>query len=155
MEQNNRGIQKDELRMRFTAWLGKVMSSVRADYLEELSKIPKTVDIYSLPEGTLVWEDCYDFETGGKTDFYFEDKRITEALQHLSKKGKEVLKLTFIYQFDTREISASMRCTDQAVYMQRSRAIAYLQKVLSKESENEKTSQPGGISGDPGKGKKG
>lgn len=151
MEQSKKQNQYDPLRNRFTAWLGKVMNSARADYLEQLSKASRAVDIDSLPEELLVWEDRYDFGSE-ENDFYFEEKRISEAIQHLSEKGRMVLKLTYIDQLNPKEIGASMKCTEEAVYMQRSRAIAYLRKALREEPKHEQTVQPGAISDDPGKG---
>ena len=139
MEQNNRSIRKDVLRMRFTAWLGKVMYHSRE------------VDIDQLPEETLSAEDVYDLWGDKPRDFYFENKHIDDEIRHLTPDRHQLLRMIYIEQMTSREISVALGCTIQNVYNQKSLILRYLRSRLREESKNEESNERRRISPAPGK----
>ena len=151
MEQKYYGIQKDELRMRFTAWLDKVMYHAREDYLKRLRKLPGTVDIDKVPEEILAAEDSYDLWGNCPRDFFFEKKRFNDALHLLTDEQHQLLVMLYIDQMTAREISVALGCTVQNVYNRKSLTLQYLRNTLQEESTDEQSNKQG-VSSAPGKG---
>ena len=152
MEQNNRGIQKDELRMRFTAWISLVMYHARVDSLKRKHKYPKTLDIDRVPEHNLVVEDIYDLWGDEPRDFYFDDKRIDDEIQQLPREQHQILIMLYFGQMTPREISLTLGCTVQNIYNQKSLALQSLRYKLQEKSKDEQSNEQGGVSSTPGKG---
>ena len=150
MEQKDYGTQKDELRMRFTAWVDKVMFHAREDYLKRMRRLPQTVDIERVSEEILAVEDLYDLWGDGPRDFFFEKKRFNDALHLLTDEQHQLLVMLYIDQMTAREISASLGCTVQNVYNRKSRTLQYLRDTLQEESTDEQSNKQG-VSSTPGK----
>lgn len=150
MEQKYYGIQKDELRMRFTAWLDKVMYHAREDYLKRLRKLPRTVDIDKVPEEILAAEDIYDLWGNGPRDFFFKNKRFNDALHLLTDEQHQLLVMLYIDQMTAREISVALGCTVQNVYNRKSLTLQHLRNTLQEESTDAQSNKQG-VSPAPGK----
>lgn len=134
---DNKDLQeKDELRARFTSWLGTMAFRARTKYLRKMEKQTKLVPMEELPEDMLEWQETGFLEvfTDNK-DFDFEEEKLAMAYAELPLMKKEILRLLFVEEKKPIEIAHLLNCSVQHVYNQRFLAVKKIRETLMREGD--------------------
>ena len=137
MERKHYGRDDEILRARFTAWLESLMSNTRKNYIDKIKKEPKMVDVDSVPDIVLSYEDQYDLQMfSGQDSFSFEEEKLSLAFREMQPRRQRIITLLFAQQLPAEEVAKRLNCSIQYVYNQKSIALKLLrEKLRSPEKE--------------------
>ena len=125
--------RQDELRIRFTAWMGKLMYHTRLNYLTHAARHKCVGDIESLPYDLLIREDTYDLGAEEDGGFAFEEEKLSRAIRAVPLKRKQVLTMLFVRRMSPEEISCELGCKVDYVYKLKSLALDSMKELLKRE----------------------
>lgn len=120
-----------ELIAQFTAFMEKVVTSAKIDYIRRqrhwkwevlMDKPPTPQDMKPIPERWL--------SAVPGNEFYFAEERISKALSDLSALRRRILELSFIEELSAQEISEILGCSVKFVYNQKHAALKKLRDIL-------------------------
>jgi len=120
-----------ELIAQFTAFMVKVVTSAKIDYIRRqrhwkwevlTDKPPEPVDDKTSPERWL--------SAVSDGEFYFAEERISKALSDLTTLRRRILELSFIDELSAQEIAEILGCSVKYVYKQKHAAIKKLRDIL-------------------------
>lgn len=126
----------DPLRARFTSWLDTTLYRAKLRFLDREKQKLETIpldDIYT----ESIADPCDYFSHIGCSDldFDFEEEQLAKAFSELPLIRQEILRLLFVEEKTTREISTQLQCTESYVRLQKSRALQQLRKILKEGGE--------------------
>ena len=124
----------DELKGRFTVWLEKVVRNAKINYIKKLKREPQLVYLEEIPESVLTTQSS-SYEVYTKSEFEFEEERLSKAFSKLPLMRKRILAMLFVENISPDEISKRLNCSPQYVYNQRYKALKALKNELDKGSE--------------------
>ena len=124
----------DELKGRFTVWLEKVVRNAKINYIKKLKREPQLVYLEEIPESVLTTQSS-SYEVYTKSEFEFEEERLSKAFSKLPLMRKRILAMLFVENISPDEISTRLNCSPQYVYNQRYKALKALKNELDKGSE--------------------
>ena len=124
----------DELKGRFTVWLEKVVRNAKINYIKKLKCEPQLVYLEEIPELVLTTQSSSD-EVYTKSEFEFEEERLSKAFSKLPLMRKRILTMLFVENISPDEISKRLNCSPQYVYNQRYKALKALKNELDKGGE--------------------
>lgn len=129
---NYQGSERDELRARFTAWLEKVVSRARIDYMRRLGRYAQGLSWEELEDQNrheeLSHTDRYDLDGS----FSFEDDKLRAAFERLSPAQRDILVMLYVKELEPKEAASELGCQIADVYNQKSRAIRKLRSFLER-----------------------
>ena len=129
---NHQDLERDELRARFTAWLEKVVSRARIDYMRRLGRYAPGLSLEELEEQSryenLSHTDRYDLDE----PFSFEDDTLSAAFEKLSPAQRDILVMLYVRELDPKEAASELGCQPADIYNQKSRAIRKLRSFLER-----------------------
>lgn len=106
----------------FQAWIFRIARNIVVDHYRA-KKI--TVDISEL-ENVLEYED----NIIDRANLGFDQKKLLEALKHLSSDQQVVIKLKFLDELENSEIAEALNKTEGAIRVIQHRAINELKKII-------------------------
>jgi len=118
-----------ELVARFTAFIEKVVTNAKIDYLRKTSYAKHELPMDKLPD-ELEPQCTNDEELFKNEGFLFEEKRIADAFTELNLMRQKILEMTYIDELSAFEIAARLNCSAKYVYNQRAVAIKKLRDLL-------------------------
>lgn len=124
----------DELKGRFTVWLEKVVRNAKINYIKKLKREPQLVYLEEIPESVLTTQSS-SYEVYTKSEFEFEEERLSKAFSKLPLMRKRILTMLFVENISPDEISKRLNCSPQYVYNQRYKALKALKNELDKGGE--------------------
>lgn len=124
----------DELKGRFTVWLEKVVRNAKINYIKKLKREPQLVYLEEIPESVLTTQGS-SYEAYTKSEFEFEEERLSKAFSKLLLMRKRILTMLFVENISPDEISKRLNCSPQYVYNQRYKALKALKNELDKGGE--------------------
>ena len=124
----------DELKGRFTVWLEKVVRNAKINYIKKLKREPQLVYLEEIPESVLTTQSS-SYEVYTKSEFEFEEERLSKAFSKLPLMRKRILAMLFVENISPDEISKRLNCSPQYVYNQRYKALKALKNELDKGGE--------------------
>ena len=124
----------DELKGRFTVWLEKVVRNAKINYIKKLKREPQLVYLEEIPESVLTKQSS-SYEVYTKSEFEFEEERLSKAFSKLPLMRKRILAMLFVENISPDEISKRLNCSPQYVYNQRYKALKALKNELDKGGE--------------------
>ena len=124
----------DELKGRFTVWLEKVVRNAKINYIKKLKREPQLVYLEEIPESVLTTQSS-SYEVYTKSEFEFEEERLSKAFLKLPLMRKRILTMLFVENISPDEISKRLNCSPQYVYNQRYKALKALKNELDKGGE--------------------
>lgn len=136
MERNE--FQRDDkiLRARFTAWLESLMSNVQKSYVDKTRKEPKMLDVDSVADTFLAYEDRYDLNPASEQNsFVFEEEKLARAFRTMQTRRKRIITLLFDQQLSAAEVAKRLHCSVQYVYNQKSIALKMLREKMDSQEE--------------------
>lgn len=121
----------DHLRARFTMWLNTTLIRARTRYLEthtqKLEVIPLDAGLSeSIPDPV----DYFVDTERCKNDFDFAEERLAKAFSELTLMRREVLRLLFVEEKSSDEISKQLCISPNCVYQFKHQALAKLRHIL-------------------------
>ena len=128
--------EQELLRARFTLWLDTTLSRASAKFRNQMTdKLAEEIDIvsYDAFPSDYIADPINPYENIeiGIRDFDFAEERIAKAFSELPWMRREVLRLLFVEQKKPREIAKILRCSEDFVSLQKTRALKKLRIVLS------------------------
>ena len=128
--------EQELLRARFTLWLDTTLSRASAKFRKQMTdKLAEEIDIvsYDAFPSDYIADPINPYENieMGIRDFDFAEERIAKAFSELPWMRREVLRLLFVEQKKPREIAKILRCSEDFVSLQKTRALKKLRIVLS------------------------
>ena len=128
--------EQELLRARFTLWLDTTLARASAKFRNQMvDKLAEEIDIVSydaFPADYIADPvNPYDGIEIGVRDFDFAEDRIAKAFSELPWMRREVLRLLFVEQKKPREIATLLRCSEDFVSLQKTRALNKLRLVLN------------------------
>lgn len=132
---DNKDVECDILRARFTLWLDTILARASAKYRAQMNdKLSENVEIVSMDAFPSDYfpdpNNPYSNIEIGTPDFDFAEERLANAFSELPLMRREVLRLLFVEMKSPREIAAIMHCSEDYVSVQKTRAISKLRKLL-------------------------
>lgn len=127
------GLERDELRARFTSWLETVVKRAKLDYVRKLSRQPDIVSLDEIPESLLVIEEPEELwlrEFREPTPYDFEEERLARAFMELPMKRRQVMEMLFFEDLSEEETAKRLNCSLQYVRNQRCIALKKLRSRL-------------------------
>lgn len=127
------GLERDELRARFTSWLETVVKRAKLDYVRKMSRQPDIVSLDEIPESILVVEEPEEQwlrEFREPTPYDFEEERLARAFMELPMKRRQVMELLFFEDLSEEETAKRLNCSLQYVRNQRCIALKKLRSCL-------------------------
>lgn len=127
------GLERDELRARFTSWLETVVKRAKLDYVRRLSRQPDIVSLDEIPESLLVIEEPEELwlrEFREPTPYDFEEERLARAFMELPMKRRQVMEMLFFDDLSEEETAKRLNCSLQYVRNQRCIALKKLRSRL-------------------------
>ena len=121
----------DKLKGRFTVWLEKVVRNAKINYIKKLKREPQLVYLEEIPESVLTTQSS-SYEVYTKSEFEFEEERLSKAFSKLPLMRKRILTMLFVENISPDEISKRLNCSPQYVYNQRYKALKALKNELDK-----------------------
>ena len=122
--------EPDELRARFTRWLEVLVFRARAKYLKKEANRIQTISLEDLPEDQ--WPVAPPY-IPPRTEFDFEEERLTKAFSSLSLERQEVLTLLFLYDLKPKDAAALLHFQVKDFYNAKYQAIKKLREILKEE----------------------
>jgi RNA polymerase sigma factor (sigma-70 family) len=122
-------MDNDDLRNIFSAWMEKVISHAKIDYLrrrESTRKREPTQYLSDYPEPG--YEP--DFRIVPADEFDFEEERLAESFAKLPLMRRRILTLLFVEGFSAEEIADKLNCSRDYVYKSKLRALKTLRYLL-------------------------
>lgn len=130
------GIEKDELRARFTRWIMVTAQNAQKNYLKKERRCLNTVSLDSVAEESFAIEDAVQVSAFGESDsFDFMEEALAAAFRELPLMRRRILELLFVEELTPTEIAQHLHCSVQHVYNQRSLALKRLRERLLKDGE--------------------
>ena len=128
--------EQELLRARFTLRLDTTLSRASAKFRKQMTdKLAEEIDIvsYDAFPSDYIADPINPYENieMGIRDFDFAEERIAKAFSELPWMRREVLRLLFVEQKKPREIAKILRCSEDFVSLQKTRALKKLRIVLS------------------------
>ena len=117
---------------RFTRWLEVLVFRARAKYLQKEANRIQTISLEDLPEDQ--WPVAPP-QVPLKTEFDFEEERLTKAFSSLSLERQEVLTLLFLYDLKPKDAAALLHFQVKDFYNAKYQAIKKLRTILAEEEE--------------------
>lgn len=129
---NHQGLQKDELKARFTVWLDTTIYRARLKYLRQQERQVKTISIEEISDDVLT--TSLELDHYPKSNFDFEEEKLANAFNKLPIKRQEILTMLFVEGKKPEEIAKILNCSPQHVYDQKYQALKKLRLELSGEA---------------------
>jgi RNA polymerase sigma factor (sigma-70 family) len=127
-------MNNDDLRNIFSAWMKKVVSHAKIDYLrrrEASRKRESTGYLEDYPEPG--YEPSFHIAPPGEFDF--EEERLAESFAKLPLMRKRILTLLFVEGLSAEEIADRLNCSRDYVYKSKLRALKTLRYLLEEGGE--------------------
>ena len=124
---------RDELRGRFTRYLGLLVRNAKIDYLRKQAYKPPTISIDEIPEELLARDSPLFCEK--ELSFDFEEERLAQAFYSLPLMRQQILTLLFVKGWKPAQVAKHLNCSVQYVYNQRFLAIKKLRQLLQEEGD--------------------
>lgn len=127
-----------ELLAQFTAFMERVVTSAKIDYIrrqrhwkwEVLTDKPlESTDSQPPPERWL--------SNVSDSEFFFAEERISKALSDLPALRRRILELSFIEELSAQEIAEALGCSVKFVYNQKQAAMKRLRDILLNGGESD------------------
>ncbi len=122
-----------ELIARFTAYMVKVVTTAKIDYIRRQShwSMELPTDKLSKPDDATPETERWQ-HAASENEFFFAEERISDALSGLSQMRRRILELSFIDGMSAMEIAEHLGCSVKFVYNERHSAIKKLRNLLLK-----------------------
>lgn len=132
MSEDKLTTNQDELQIRFTAWITKLVRRAKIDYIRKLCKTPLTVPLDNVPDGELAKEQEIDDLFRSAESFEFSDPRIAETFSALSVFRQKILILLYVQDMTVEEAAAELGCDTKFVYNERRAAFKILRDAMGR-----------------------
>lgn len=120
-----------ELIAQFTAFMVKVVTSAKIDYIRRQHHWKWEISMDKLPEQTDTIGSQERWIDGvSESEFYFAEERISKALSDLPAMRRRILELSFIEELSAQEIAEVLGCSVGYVYNQKHDALKKLRDYL-------------------------
>lgn len=132
MEHQQFSADRDELRIRFTAWLKITVKRAKIDYIRHQKRHQKEISIEEVIDSDTLIYNLEDKSIGIEAKFDFENDQIALAFIKLPPKRRQVLTKLFVQNLTSQEVAEELCCSVEHVYRQRSLALKELKSILNK-----------------------
>ena len=127
-------MRDDDLRNMFTAYMQKVVTHAKIDYIRRKIAQGKKGVSPNLPERQ---ESSYeqDFRLAPQNEFDFEEQRLADSFASLPLIRRQILTLLFVQELTAMEVAEELGCSLDYVYSNKRRALQKMQDQLREGGE--------------------
>jgi len=115
----------DEIRAMYSVYIERVAGYARKEYLRTLNYRAKEISLDGLSEDNLPRAD----EPSLASEFAFEEGKLSQTLNEMPLRRRQVLILAFIDKLPAQEISELLGCSVSYVYKQKCLALQKLKET--------------------------
>ena len=120
--------ENNNLKAEFTAWLNILAYRTKLNFIRNESK--HTCNI-SFDESDV---KCYD-GSEDNPQFEFQCVWLREAFNYLPTSQQKILEMLYLKGKRVAEIASEMKCSQQNIYNQKSKALKFLRSIAEKENK--------------------
>ena len=125
-----------ELIAQFTAFMVKVVTSAKIDFIRRQRHTKWEIPVDKLPVPQDVMADTERWQSDVREEeFFFAEEQISDALSDIPSLRRRILELSFIDGLSAMEIAEMLGCSIKFVYNQKHAALKKLRDTLLKGGE--------------------